>query len=76
MEREAFQEALRRQIKPRREASFVVGWSPGNEFDEIITRSEIVDILRCSADVPAKRALVDFALEQHYGGDLAKMAKA
>ncbi|MGB9877921.1 MAG: glycosyl hydrolase [bacterium] len=74
--RERFKESLRAQIEPRKNDPFIVGWSFGNEYDEIITREEIREILRRGDDVPAKRALIDYALEKIYSGDLQAMAKA
>jgi len=73
---QAFREDLRRQIEPRRRDPFVVGWSLGNEYDEIVKRSEIVAILAMKGDVPAKRALVDHALDKLYGGKLSALCSA
>ncbi|HZT41263.1 MAG TPA: glycosyl hydrolase [Chthonomonadaceae bacterium] len=69
-------ESLRRQIAPHVKDSFIVGWSIGNEYDEIITTAEIADILRKPAAVPAKTALVDYALGTLYHDDLEKLAAA
>jgi hypothetical protein len=55
---------------------FVVGWSVGNEYDEIIKPGEIQDILKMPGTVPAKRALADYALEKIYGDDLGKASAA
>lgn len=41
---------------------YVIGWSVGNEKDEIIGESEVQAILVLGAGVPAKKALVDQAL--------------
>jgi hypothetical protein len=71
-----FREDLRRQIEPRRHDPFVVGWSLGNEYDEIIKRSEVVAILAMKGDVPAKRALVDYALERLYAANLSALCAA
>jgi hypothetical protein len=54
----------------------VLGWSLGNEYDEIIKRGEIETILAKPADVPAKRALVDHAVKTIYDGDAARAADA
>lgn len=72
----AFRESLRKQIEPRKNDPMVLGWSLGNEYDEIITREEIVDILRKPANVPGKRALIEFALRDLYGSDLKKLSQA
>lgn len=74
--RNALRESLRRQITPRVNDPTVVGWSVGNEYDEIITPDEVRDILKRSETVPAKRALVAHALETIYGGDIGKAAAA
>ncbi|MBC7327941.1 glycosyl hydrolase [bacterium] len=74
--REKFRESLRRQIEPRKDDPFVVGWSLGNEYDEIISREEIREILRKPANIPAKRALIDYAIENIYKGDWKSLANA
>ncbi|HET6382528.1 MAG TPA: hypothetical protein VFJ58_03980 [Armatimonadota bacterium] len=74
--RAVFREALRKQIEPRLKDPYVVGWSIGNEYDEIITPDEVHAILKKPASVPAKQALVDYAIDHVYGGDVAKAAQA
>jgi hypothetical protein len=71
-----FVATLRRQIKPRLNDPNVVGWSLGNEYDEIITPDEITTILSKDEHTPAKKALVDYAVKSLYHGDLDKMAAA
>lgn len=71
-----FRNALEWQIKDRRTDPLVVGWSLGNEFDEIITAEETRNILAKGSGVAAKRALVDEAMRSLYGGDVARLAKA
>lgn len=72
----AFRDSLARQIAPRVNDPNVVGWSLGNEYDEIITPDEITAILGKGASTPAKRALVDYALQTIYGRDIGRMAGA
>jgi hypothetical protein len=55
---------------------YIVGWSVGNEYDEIITPDEIKAILALGATTPAKRALVDQALAALYQGDKSVLAAA
>ena len=43
--RERFAENLRRQIEPRKDDPYVIGWSVGNEFDECIAAADISKIL-------------------------------
>jgi len=73
---DAFRESLRKQIEPRIKDSYVVGWSVGNEYDEIIKPGEVRDILNMPGTAPAKRALADYALDKIYGSDIAKAAAA
>jgi len=74
--REKFREALRSQIEPGKSDPYIVGWSLGNEYDEIISREEIGEIMKKGDDVPAKRAFVDFALKKIYKGDIKAMVEA
>ena len=57
--RAAIRARLEKDIAPRRTDPAVVGWSIGNEYDEIITLQEIKDILAMPESVPARRALLD-----------------
>ena len=50
-----FAEVLRRQIDPRRNDPFLLGWSVGNEHEENIAAADVVKILAMGDDVPAKR---------------------
>lgn len=74
--RARFREAIRHQVEPRKRDPRVVGWSLGNEWDEIIHPGEVREILRMSAEVPAKQAMVDYALREIYNGRVEEMAKA
>lgn len=74
--RAAFADSLRRQIEGRVKDACVVGWSVGNEWDEIIRTSEIRNILKMAEAPPAKRALLDYALDEIYGGDLSRLCRA
>lgn len=71
-----FREHLRRQIDPLRNSPWVLGWSVGNEFDEIITRDEIAQILRLPSAPAGKRALIDYAAKNLYKNDLNALAQA
>lgn len=71
--RTQLRETLRKQIAAHQADPFVVGWSVGNEYDEIITADEITQILKLGVDIPAKRALIDEALRGH---DLSKLTAA
>lgn len=71
-----FREHLRRQIEPQRNSQWVLGWSVGNEFDEVITRDEIAQILRSPGAPAGKRALIDHALEKLYKGDINALVQA
>ncbi len=69
-------EHLRRQIEPFRNSPWVLGWSLGNEYDEIFTRDEIAQILRLPGAPAGKRALIDYALENLYRNQISEMARA
>jgi hypothetical protein len=71
-----FRRELERQISPRRDDPRVLGWSLGNEWDEIITRDEIKTILTKPAEAAAKRAFMDYAIDKLYGGSEQRMATA
>jgi len=71
-----FRAELERQIAPQKADPWVLGWSLGNEYDELVTRKETRQVLEKPADVPAKRALMDYGLDALYGGDLAKLGAA
>jgi hypothetical protein len=74
--RKRFREALRKQIEPARKDPFIVGWSLGNEYDEIVNADEIREILKKPATTAAKRALIDEAIRNSYAGSPAQAAKA
>ncbi len=71
-----FREHLRRQIEPQRNSPWVLGWSLGNEFDEIITREEVAQILRLPGAPAGKRALIDHTLQNLYRNDINALAQA
>ncbi len=71
-----FREHLRRQIEPYRNSPWVLGWSLGNEYDEIVTREETLQILRLPGAPAGKRALIDFALEKLYQNSLSRLSAA
>ncbi|HUA58864.1 MAG TPA: IPT/TIG domain-containing protein [Verrucomicrobiae bacterium] len=54
----------------------VVGWSVGNEIDEIIQSSEVTAILALGSSSTAKMAFVNQALNVLYGGSVSKLATA
>jgi uncharacterized protein (TIGR03437 family) len=56
---------------------YILGWSVGNESDEIITIPETTAILALGATSPAKKAFVDHALSSPpYNGSVSALAKA
>jgi hypothetical protein len=69
-------ELLRRQIEPRKSDSYLIGWSVGNEFDENIAAADVVKILAMGEDVPARRAMVEHAVKELYGGDESNLRDA
>ena len=54
----------------------ILGWSFGNEYDEIIESGEVTIILSAASTLPAKQALVNQALNAIYGGSVSAMAAA
>jgi len=71
-----FRASLQQQMAARVTDPLILGWSYGNEYDEIITPDEVQTILALNSTVPAKRALVDQALSAIYGNSVAAMAAA
>lgn len=71
-----FRQVLAKQVAPRRDDPFVLGWTVGSEYDEIVTKDEIRQILAKGSEVASKRALVDYAVNELYTGDIAKLAAA
>jgi uncharacterized protein (TIGR03437 family) len=71
-----FQASLKQQMQPRVSDPLILGWSYGNEYDEIITPDEVSAILGMRSTVAAKHALVDHALSAIYDNDVAAMAAA
>jgi len=71
-----FRGSLQQQMQARVNDPLILGWSFGNEYDEIVTPSEVSSILGMGSSVPAKRALVDEALSAIYGNDVVAMAAA
>lgn len=72
----AIRTRLETEIAPRRTDPAVVGWSLGNEYDEIITPGEIKDILALPDSVSAKAALLAEARAHLIGSDPAKFTDA
>ncbi len=71
-----FQASLQQQIGSSVSDPGILGWSFGNEYDEIVTPAEISTILAMAGTVPCKQALVNQALNAIYGNDIAAMAAA
>jgi hypothetical protein len=62
-------ESLEKQIAPRKDDPFVMGWSVGNEIDECISPDEVRKILAMDDKIPAARAL-----REHLNGDVANVS--
>ena len=52
----------------------IMGWSVGNEKDEIIGAQEVQAMLALGGNVPAKKALIDQALAVTYSGNIGLLA--
>jgi hypothetical protein len=74
--RQRIEQVLREQVEPKRDDPYIIGWSCGNEYDAMIDASDVNAALAKGADVPAKKALVDRALSDLYGGDVKKLSAA
>jgi len=68
--------SLTAQMESSVSSPYVVGWSVGNEIDEIIQSSEVTAILALGPSSPAKMAFVNQALSVLYGGSVSKLAAA
>ena len=66
-------DALRQQIGSHVTDRNVVGWSVGNEKDEIIDSSEIDAILQMPGSVPAKQSLMLYALNGLHHSSYAEL---
>jgi hypothetical protein len=73
---ERLRQSLTRQITPRLQDPRVVGWSYGNEYDELIQRGEVQRIVDLAPATPARRALFAWALADLYAGDLQRLGTA
>jgi hypothetical protein len=73
---ETFRAEIEKQVAPDRDDPFILGWSLGNEYGEIIKRSEIEAILKLGPEVPAKWTLTYHVLVARYGGAVEKAAAA
>ncbi len=62
------------QMLPAVQDPRLVGWSVGNEYSEIVQYSTCYAVLHQASPTPAKVALVNFALDAFYNGNVAAMA--
>jgi len=74
--RAIFKKELEKQILLRLNDPNILGWSHGNEYHEIITRDEIKEILKKPPENPSRKALLDYALNEIYDGDLNVLSHA
>lgn len=74
--REAFRAELEEQIKPHTGNPLILGWSVGSEKDELLFLADIEQLMKLPGATPAKRALLDHAVDQRYGGSPAAAAAA
>lgn len=68
--------ALEAQIGSHKADPNVVGWSIGNEYDEIITTDEVTAALKLPDATPLKKALLAELQQATYHGDADALAKA
>lgn len=75
--RERFRAALAEQVAGQQKDPYIIGWSLGNEMDETFSPEEVRAILRRDDEAPAgKRAMIDFAVQKIFGGDVKQLAGA
>ena len=67
---------LATEIGPDLTNPYILGWSVGNEKDEIVAPSEVTAILTLPASSPAKKAFVDHAYSALYSQNLGMLASA
>jgi hypothetical protein len=72
----AFRDDLAAQITPRLTDPYILGWSVGSERPELITREEVQAIMALASTTPGKRAILDYAVDQLYGGSVSAVAAA
>ena len=70
----AFRAELSAQIAPYTTNPMILGWTVGSERAELFFADEITQVLAKPATAPAKRALLDYAVDQLYGGSVAALA--
>ncbi len=69
-------QSFARTIGARKTDPMVVGWSVGNEYDEIVNKAEVAAILAKPAATPARKAMLAHVARSTYSGDLDRMARA
>ncbi len=74
--RAQFRTVLEKQLVPRRDDPLVLGWTLGNEYDELVTTEEIDQVLAMADDTPVRRALLDYAVDEIYDGSVEELAVA
>lgn len=74
--KDAARESLAEQVKPYKENPWIVGLSIRNEDEGLVEDRHITGILAMPADALGKRALVDYAIKEIYGGDSGKLKEA
>ncbi len=74
--RAKIQDSLNTQLAPNRNNPFILGYSFGNEFDEIITPAEILHILSSKTNSAAKSALISYAAKHIYGDSIDNLRSA
>lgn len=74
--RKQFANSLKQQMGDGIKDPWIVGWSVGNEYPQIIKTAEIRSILTMPGKVPAKRALIDHVVHTTYNGSTEDAGKA
>ena len=68
-----FQTDIGSQVSSLKNDPKILGWSYQNEYQGIVTAAETQQILQLNSGTPAKRAMLDYAVNTLYQGSLSKL---
>jgi hypothetical protein len=64
------------QMGSRKSDPYIVGWSMGNETHGIVMPQHVRNLLASPTQTSAKIALIDYAIDTIYGGNITTLARA
>ena len=71
-----FRQSMQTQMQAHLKDPYLVGWSVGNEFDEIVQDKDLAAMLAIPRPTPAKQAIIAHAIELLHHGDPSEFATA